>query len=58
MRDKRRGHQRRWHGAADVCRFDMSFLSRLSNRIVNEARDINRVTDDITRNPPGSIEWE
>ena len=58
MRGKRRGHKRRWHGAADVYRFDMSFLSRLSNRIVDEARDINRVTDDITRNPPGSIERE
>ncbi len=43
---------------ADVYPFDMSFLSRVSNRIVNEVRGINRVTYDITSKPPGTIEWE
>ena len=38
--------------------FDMSFLTRVSNRIVNEVRGINRVTYDITSKPPGTIEWE
>jgi GMP synthase (glutamine-hydrolysing) len=36
----------------------MSFLSRVSGRIVNEVRGINRVTYDITSKPPGTIEWE
>jgi GMP synthase (glutamine-hydrolysing) len=43
---------------ADVYPFEMSFLSRVSNRIVNEVRGINRVTYDITSKPPGTIEWE
>ncbi len=43
---------------ADVYPFDVSFLSRVSNRIVNEVRGINRVTYDITSKPPGTIEWE
>ena len=43
---------------ADVYPFDMSFLARVSNRIVNEVRGINRVTYDITSKPPGTIEWE
>jgi GMP synthase (glutamine-hydrolysing) len=43
---------------ADVYPFDMAFLTRVANRIVNEARGINRVTYDITSKPPGTIEWE
>ncbi len=43
---------------ADVYPFDMGFLTRVSNRIVNEVRGINRVTYDITSKPPGTIEWE
>ena len=43
---------------ADVYPFDMSFLMRVANRIVNEVRGINRVTYDITSKPPGTIEWE
>ncbi len=43
---------------ADIYPFDMGFLTRVSNRIVNEVRGINRVTYDITSKPPGTIEWE
>jgi GMP synthase (glutamine-hydrolysing) len=43
---------------ADIYPFSMDFLSRVSARIVNEVRGINRVTYDITSKPPGTIEWE
>ncbi|MGI4941069.1 MAG: glutamine-hydrolyzing GMP synthase, partial [Janthinobacterium lividum] len=43
---------------AEIYPFDMAFLSRVSARIVNEVRGINRVTYDITSKPPGTIEWE
>jgi GMP synthase (glutamine-hydrolysing) len=43
---------------ADIYPFEMAFLSRVSGRIVNEVRGINRVTYDITGKPPGTIEWE
>jgi GMP synthase (glutamine-hydrolysing) len=43
---------------ADFYHFDMEFLGRVSNRIVNEVRGINRVVYDVTSKPPGTIEWE
>jgi len=43
---------------ADFFHFDMDFLSRVSARIVNEVRGINRVVYDVTSKPPGTIEWE
>ncbi len=43
---------------ADFYPFDMGFLGRVANRIVNEVRGINRVVYDITSKPPGTIEWE
>jgi GMP synthase (glutamine-hydrolysing) len=43
---------------ADVYPFEVSFLTRVASRIVNEVRGINRVTYDITSKPPGTIEWE
>ncbi len=43
---------------ADYYRFDHDFLSRVSNRITNEVKGINRVVYDITSKPPGTIEWE
>ena len=33
-------------------------LAKISNRIINEVRGINRVTYDISSKPPSTIEWE
>ena len=43
---------------ADFFHFDMEFLGRVSTRIINEVRGINRVVYDVTSKPPGTIEWE
>jgi GMP synthase (glutamine-hydrolysing) len=43
---------------ADYYPFEHSVLARVSTRIVNEVRGINRVVYDITSKPPGTIEWE
>ena len=43
---------------ADYYPFEHEFLARVSSRIVNEVRGINRVVYDITSKPPGTIEWE
>lgn len=43
---------------ADYYPFDHEFLGRVSSRIVNEVKGINRVVYDITSKPPGTIEWE
>ncbi len=43
---------------ADYYPFTHEFLSRVSTRIINEVKGINRVTYDITSKPPGTIEWE
>ncbi|WP_406283371.1 glutamine-hydrolyzing GMP synthase [Embleya sp. NBC_00896] len=43
---------------ADWSRLPYDLLARISNRITNEVREINRVTLDVTSKPPGTIEWE
>ena len=43
---------------ADWFRMPKETLSKISNRIVNSVRGINRVVYDITSKPPGTIEWE
>jgi GMP synthase (glutamine-hydrolysing) len=43
---------------ADWAKIPYDVLARISNRIINEVRGINRVVLDITSKPPGTIEWE
>jgi GMP synthase (glutamine-hydrolysing) len=43
---------------ADWTRLPYDVLERISTRITNEVREINRVVLDLTSKPPGTIEWE
>jgi GMP synthase (glutamine-hydrolysing) len=43
---------------ADWTRLPYDVLARISTRITNEVREINRVVLDVTSKPPGTIEWE
>ncbi len=43
---------------ADWFRFPPEVLQRVSNRICNEVKHINRVLYDVTSKPPATIEWE
>jgi len=43
---------------ADWAKLPHSLLVRISNRIINEVRGVNRVVYDISSKPPSTIEWE
>ncbi|MBX9929312.1 MAG: glutamine-hydrolyzing GMP synthase [Gemmatimonadaceae bacterium] len=43
---------------ADWFAFPPEVLGRISNRIINEVRGINRVVYDVSSKPPATIEWE
>lgn len=43
---------------ADWSRLPYDLIAKISNRITNEVREINRVVLDVTSKPPGTIEWE
>ncbi|MBQ7264868.1 MAG: glutamine-hydrolyzing GMP synthase [Firmicutes bacterium] len=43
---------------ADFAKIPYDVLAKISNRIVNEVKNINRIVYDITTKPPSTIEWE
>ncbi len=43
---------------ADWCHLPYDVLARISNRIINQVKGVNRVVYDISSKPPATIEWE
>ena len=43
---------------ADWAKIPNDVLGRMSNRIINEVKGVNRVVYDISSKPPSTIEWE
>jgi GMP synthase (glutamine-hydrolysing) len=43
---------------ADWVKLPYELLEKLSSRIINEVKGVNRACFDITSKPPGTIEWE